>query len=380
MRATIPIYPGLTSPGALNSLRCVTSDLKHSPLEAAHEALGARLVPFAGWNMPVQYSSIIDEHHAVRQKAGVFDISHMGQFIVSGPGAEAWLNRMFTNNISKLAPGQGQYTIMLNEKGGVIDDLIAYRTGESEYFLVVNASMIDEDFFWMAGHQPEDVTLRNESDLWAGMAVQGPLSPDVFSKTCPGETLPVRNGIATTASGALVCRTGYTGEDGFEFFCPAAEGISWWEKFLSAGAAPCGLGARDTLRLEMGYPLNGSDLSPGRTPIEAGLGFFCDLDKGDFIGRETLARHKTEGPPLKLIALQYSDKGPPPRSHYPVVSAEGEVIGELASGALSPSLMTGIGMAYLPASCSKPGTALQIDVRGRLFPATVVKKPFYKKS
>lgn len=370
----------MTSPGALNSLRGVTSDLKHSPLEAAHEALGARLVPFAGWNMPVQYSSIIDEHHAVRGKAGVFDISHMGQFIVSGPGAETWLNRMLTNNISKLSPGQGQYTIMLNENGGVIDDLIAYRTGESEYFLVVNASMIDEDFFWMAGHQPEDVTLRNESDLWAGMAVQGPLAAEIFAKVRPEEKLPVRNGIAMTAAGAIVCRTGYTGEDGFEFFCPAAEGISWWEKFLSAGAAPCGLGARDTLRLEMGYPLNGSDLSPERTPIEAGLGFFCDLEKGDFIGRETLARQKTEGPAIKLTALQYCDKGPPPRSHYSVVSADGEVIGELASGALSPSLMTGIGMAYLPASCSKPGTALQIDVRGRLFPATVVKKPFYKKS
>ncbi len=378
--ATIPISPGLTSSGTPNTLRSVTSDLKHSPLEAAHQALGARLVPFAGWNMPVQYSSIIDEHHAVRQKAGIFDISHMGQFIVSGPGAETWLNRMLTNNIAKLAPGQGQYTIMLNENGGVIDDLIAYRTGQTEYFLVVNASMIDEDFFWMAGHQPEDVTLRNESDLWAGMAVQGQLAAEIFAKACPGEILPDRNGIATTATGAIVCRTGYTGEDGFEFFCPADEGISWWEKFLSAGASPCGLGARDTLRLEMGYPLNGSDLSPERTPIEAGLGFFCDLEKGDFIGRETLARQKAEGPAMKLTALQYTDKGPPPRSHYPVVSAAGEVIGELASGVLSPSLMTGIGMAYLPAQYSKPGTALQIDVRGRLFPAQVVKKPFYKKS
>jgi aminomethyltransferase len=356
------------------------SDLKHSPLEAAHQALGARLVPFAGWNMPVQYSSIIDEHHAVRQKAGIFDISHMGQFIVSGPGAATWLNRMLTNNISKLAPGQGQYTIMLNENGGVIDDLIAYSTGENDYFLVVNASMIDEDFFWMAGHQPEDVTLRNESDFWAGLAIQGPLAAEIFAKACPGEALPDRNGIATIASGAIVCRTGYTGEDGFEFFCPAADGISWWEKFLSAGAAPCGLGARDTLRLEMGYPLNGSDLSPERTPIEAGLGFFCDLDKGDFIGRETLVRHKTEGPPLKLTAIQYTEKGAPPRAHYPVVSTEGEVIGELASGVLSPSLMTGIGMAYLPAQYSKPGISLQIDVRGRLFPAQVVKKPFYKKS
>ena len=328
--------------------------------------------------MPVQYTSIIDEHHAVRQKAGIFDISHMGQLIVGGAGAEAWLNRMFTNDIIKLAPGQGQYTLMLNENGGVIDDLIAYRTGETDYFLVVNASMIEEDFFWMASHQDEDVTLRNESDLWAGMAVQGPLAVEVFGKVFPAETLPPRNGITTTANGAIICRTGYTGEDGFEFFCHAADGIASWEMFLSAGAAPCGLGARDTLRLEMGYPLNGNDLSPERSPIEAGLGFFCDLEKGDFIGREFLARQKADGPEVKLTALQYTDKGPPPRSHYPVLSAGGEVIGELASGALSPSLMTGIGMAYLPAQFSKPGTALQIDVRGRLFPAAVVKKPFYK--
>lgn len=328
--------------------------------------------------MPVQYSSIIEEHTAVRTKVGIFDISHMGQFLVSGPTAEAWLNKMFTNNIAKLAPGQGQYTIMLNDNGGVIDDLIAYRTGQNDYFIVVNASMIEEDFFWLAGRQDEQVTLRNESDLWAGMAIQGPLAAETFAKVCPGETLPPRNGIATTASGAVVCRTGYTGEDGFEFFCPAAEGVSYWEKFLAAGAAPCGLGARDTLRLEMGYPLNGSDLSPERSPIEAGLGFFCDLEKGDFTGREILARQKAEGPAVKLTAIQYTDKGAPPRSHYPVVSADGKVIGELASGVLSPSLMTGIGMAYLPAEYSKLGTDLSIDVRGRLFPAKVVKKPFYK--
>ncbi len=354
------------------------SDLKRSPLEGAHLALGARLVPFAGWNMPVQYSSIIEEHKAVRGKVGIFDISHMGQFIVEGAGATAWLNRMLTNNIAKLSVSQGQYTLLLNERGGVIDDLIAYRTGESSYFLVVNASMIDEDFFWMASHQDEQAVLRNESDLWAGMAIQGPDAVATFAKACPGAELPPRNGIATLAGGEIVCRTGYTGEDGFEFFCPAADGIAWWDKFLAAGAAPCGLGARDTLRLEMGYPLNGNDLSPERTPIEAGLGFFCDLDKGDFIGRDVLAKQKADGPALKLTAIRYTDKGAPPRAHYPVVSAEGTVIGELASGVLSPSLMAGIGMAYLPAESAKPGTLLQIDVRGRLFPAEVVKKPFYK--
>lgn len=355
------------------------TDLQHSPLESAHQALGARLVPFAGWNMPVQYASIIAEHAAVRTKAGIFDISHMGQFLVSGPTAEAWLNRMLTNNISKLAIGQGQYTLMLNDNGGVIDDLIAYRTGETDYFLVVNASMIDEDFFWLASHQDEEVTLRNESHLWAGMAIQGPLAAAVFASVFPEESLPPRNGITLTATDAIVCRTGYTGEDGFEFFCPAAEGLACWEKFLAAGAAPCGLGARDSLRLEMGYPLNGNDLSPERSPIEAGLGFFCDLTKPDFIGRETLARQKAAGPVLKLTAIQYTDKGAPPRAHYPVTNHDGQPIGELTSGVLSPSLMTGIGMAYLPAQYSQPGTPLQIEVRGRRYPAQVVKKPFYKR-
>lgn len=355
------------------------SDLNRTPLESAHINLGARLVPFAGWNMPVQYSSIIEEHKAVREKVGIFDISHMGQFIVSGTNAEAWLNRMLTNDISQLAPSQGQYTLMLNAKGGVIDDLIAYRTGENDYFLVVNASMIDEDLAWLQQHIDPDISLTNESDQWAGMAIQGPLAEETFAKVCPGETLPPRNGIATTNSGAIVCRTGYTGEDGFEFFCPASEGVAVWNQFIEAGAAPCGLGARDTLRLEVGYPLNGSDLSPERTPIEAGLGFFCKLDKGEFIGREVLAAQKENGPEVKLTAVQYTSKGPPPRAHYPVLAEDDTVIGELASGALSPSLMTGIGMAYLPVEHSKIGTPLQIDVRGRKFPAEVVKKPFYKK-
>jgi aminomethyltransferase len=353
--------------------------LKSSPLEAVHNALGARLVPFAGWNMPVQYSSIIQEHHAVRERAGIFDISHMGQFFVEGPGACAWLERMLTNHVAKLAPGEGQYTLMLNENGGVIDDLIVYRTGASSFFLVVNASKIDEDFAWLTAHAAADATLRDESPQWAGLAVQGPDAAAVFSAACAGESLPLRNGIATTAAGCIVCRTGYTGEDGFEFFCPATAAATWWEKLTTAGATPCGLGARDTLRLEMGYPLNGNDLSPERTPIEAGLGFFCALDKGRFIGCDVLARQKTEGPGLRLAAIQYTDKGAPPRAHYPVLDAEANEIGELTSGVLSPSLNTGIAMAYLPAALAKTGTPLQIDVRGRRFPAKVVKKPFYKR-
>lgn len=353
-------------------------DLKHTPLEPAHVALNAKLVPFAGWLMPVQYTSIISEHTAVREKAGIFDISHMGQFIAAGPGAEAWLNRMLTNNVAKLAIGQGQYSLMLNEAGGVIDDLILYRTAETEYFIVVNASMIDEDFAWMMKHKPDDCTLVNESDAWAGMAVQGPDAAAIY-ESLTKQKLPPRNGITKLECGSVVCRTGYTGEDGFELFAPVEMGVKVWNEFVKSGATPCGLGARDTLRLEMCYPLNGNDLSPQRTPIEAGLGFFCDLEK-DFTGANVLRKQKTEGSALKLAAIRYTDKGAPPRAHYPVVSECGETIGELASGALSPSLMTGIGMAYLPADLAKPGTTVQIDVRGRLFPATVVKKPFYKKA
>jgi aminomethyltransferase len=335
-------------------------------------------VPFAGWNMPVQYTSILDEHRAVRTKAGIFDISHMGQFFVSGPGCAAWLNRLLTNNVEHLAPGHGQYTLMLNDQGGIIDDLIVYRSGEADFFLVVNASMVEEDFFWMAAHQDPDIVLRNESALWAGMAVQGPQASALFAATCPDLPLPPPKGYATTAAGAIVSRTGYTGEDGFEWFCPAAAGPAAWNQFIAAGATPCGLGARDTLRLEMCYPLNGNDLSPAHSPIEAGLGFFVDLDKPAFIGRDTLVRHKTAGTTVKLSAIQYTGTGAPPRAHYPVLADDGTVLGELSSGVLSPTLMTGIGMAYLPTRFSKLGTPLQIKVRERLFPATVVKKPFYK--
>ena len=371
--------PELTAASHPEQTRADMSDLKHSPLESVHLALGARLVPFAGWNMPVQYTSILEEHAAVRNTVGIFDISHMGQLFVSGPGAAVWLNGLLTNNIERLEPGQGQYTLMLNENGGVIDDLIAYRTADEEFFLVVNASKIEEDFFWMAGRQAETCALRNESELWAGLAVQGPAAAACFATVLPGEALPIRNGIRQLPGGALVCRTGYTGEDGFEFFCPADQGADWWKKFTAAGASPCGLGARDTLRLEMGYPLNGNDLTPDRTPIEAGLGFFCDLEKQHFTGREVLLRQKSEGPAVKLAALRCTGKSAPPRAHYPVLDADGQNIGELTSGVLSPSLMEGIGMAYLPATCAKPGTALFIDVRGRRFPVEVVRKPFYRK-
>lgn len=355
--------------------------VKQSPLLDAHLALGARMVPFAGWNMPVQYAGIREEHAAVRTGVGVFDISHMGQFVVEGVSATAWLDTMLTNDVAKLAVGQGQYTLMLNEGGGVIDDLIVYREGEEAFFAVVNASMIDEDFAWLNGHLAAGVTLRDESAAWAGMAVQGPRSGEAWGRIFPaGPELPPRNGILRFPMGGgdlVVCRTGYTGEDGFEFFCAASEAVSWWDKIVAAGATPCGLGARDTLRLEMGYPLNGADLAPQRTPIEAGLRFFVKLDKAEFVGRSVLAQQAADGPAVRLLAFRMTCKCPPPRAHYPVVH-DGQRVGEVTSGTLSPSLDQGIGMAYLPAGLAEPGTGIGIDIRGRVFPAVVVKKPFYK--
>lgn len=338
------------------------------------------MVPFAGWYMPVQYAGITQEHLAVRSSCGIFDISHMGEFIVSGPEAGAWLNRQLTNNTARLQPGDGQYSLLLNDAGGVIDDLIIYRLTEDTWFLVVNASMIDVDREWLTARLESGVTLRDESSSWAGMAIQGPNAPAVFT-TLTGLDLPPRNGIAdlTTVCGRIiVCRTGYTGEDGFELFAPATEGPAWWDRAVAAGAVCCGLGARDTLRLEMGYPLNGNDLSPSRTPLEAGLGFFVDLEKGDFTGRSVLVEQKQTGLPSKLAGIRMLDKSPPPRAHYPVLSG-GQPVGELCSGGVSPSMGTGIGMAYLPPALAVPGTRLEIDIRGKAWPAEVVKKPFYRR-
>jgi aminomethyltransferase len=355
--------------------------IQQTPLAELHVELGAKMIPFAGWNMPVQYTSIMDEHGAVRNAVGIFDISHMGQFFLSGDGAEEWLNSVLANDVKKLAIGEAQYTFMLNELGGVIDDLIIYRFGDDQIFMVVNASMIDVDFAWLNKHLTDGLTLTNESDAWAGMAVQGPESVAAYAKLFPGRELPKRNGIdrwEQDGEQLIVCRTGYTGEDGFEFFSSAGTGSAWFKKFVDAGVKPCGLGARDSLRLEVCYPLNGSDLSPERTPLQAGLGFFCALET-DFIGVDVLRKQKAEGLGERLVAIKYTGKGAPPRAHYGVFSKEGEQLGELSSGVLSPSLKEGIAMAYLPVDFAKIGTLVEIDVRGRRFEAKVVKKPFYKK-
>ena len=346
------------------------------------------MVPFAGWEMPVQYSGIVDEHKAVRERVGVFDISHMGQFLLEGRGAGAFLDRALTNNVSKLAPGEGHYTLMLNASGGVIDDLIVYRMSEREFFLVVNASKIEEDEAHLRSLGfGEDLQFANISAVTGGLAVQGPQSRGVFAKVFGSNaTFPTRNTIfvSMTTDGVLyLCGTGYTGEEGFEFFAPAATIGDWFDKLTTAsrevGGMPCGLGARDTLRLEMGYPLNGNDLGPDKTPLEAGLGFFVDLDKEAFVGREALALQREAGVTFKLTGFRMTATSPPPRAHY-TVWRDGTQVGEVCSGGLSPCLGQGIGMAYLPAALSKPGTSIEIEIRSKRYPAETVKKPFYRKA
>jgi len=365
---------------------------KKTPLYDEHVRIGARMVPFAGWLMPVQYTSIVEEHQAVRSNVGIFDISHMGQLIVDGEGAREWLNAMLTNNVEKLNVGTGQYTFLLNERGGIIDDLIVYRTGDQKFLLVINAARAEEDFVWLQKHLPavsaaNSVQIKNRSADFGGVAIQGPRIAELFRAVFGSDAdLPPRNSIAdfpfdgTTVS---VARTGYTGEDGIEVFFRSRDAAKFWnavlEKGKPFGIKPCGLGARDTLRLEMCYPLNGSDLSPDRNPIEAGLGFFVDLTKPSFIGRDVLLGTKEDGPREKLVPFRMKEKGPPPRPHYAVFE-NGERVGEVTSGTLSPSLNWGVGMAYVSTVRAKIGAQIDIEIRGQKFPATIEKKPLYKKS
>jgi len=363
------------------------AELKSTPLYDEHQRARAKIVPFGGWLMPVLYSGINDEHQAVRKNVGVFDISHMGQLIASGPRAGEWLNRMLTNNVDKLEVSGGQYTFLLNQNGGIIDDLIVYRTKPQEYLLVVNASRTDEDFVWLQAHILPDVELHNRSAEFAGLAIQGPKVAELF-RLLLGENfeLPARNTLVEVEFNGMplaIARTGYTGEDGVEVFFAAKYAPTFWttilEKGQPLGIRPCGLGARDTLRLEMCYPLNGSDLTPEHNPLEAGLGFFVDLTKPNFTGREILAQTKEKGLTRKLVPFRMHGKTPPPRPHYGVFRGD-ERIGEVNSGTLSPSMNQGIGMAYVPIEHAKIGTELQIEIRGQKFPAVIEKKPLYKKA
>lgn len=366
-----------------------TAAPKRTPLFDEHLRLGGKMMEFGGWDMPVQYSGIIDEHHAVRRDVGIFDISHMGQLTARGPGAARWLNGLLTNNIARLQPGACQYTFLLNENGGVIDDLIVYQLAPESFLLVVNAAKIEEDFAWMQSRLEPGVELENRSADFAGIAVQGPKAPLLFDAFFGGRhALPARNEIRELACSSkpfnfYIASTGYTGEEGFEVFFPAEYAAHVWNLILEKGAPfgvkPCGLGARDTLRLEMCYPLNGSDLSPEHTPLEAGMSIFVDLEKGEFIGRAALAAQREAGVKTRLAPFIMRAKGPPPRAHYAIFK-DGRQIGEVASGALSPTLNAGIGMAYLPKEIARAGEEIEIDIRGRRFPATIERKPLRRKT
>jgi aminomethyltransferase len=379
--------------------------LKRTPLFAAHQQLGARLVEFGGWEMPVQYQSIVAEHLAVRQAAGLFDISHMGEILVTGPQAESFLNGLLTNDLRRLAVGQGQYTLMCNQRGGVLDDLYAYRLNQEQYLLVVNASRTEADYAWLrsqfeARPQPVGNSLRDASAQMGAVAVQGPRVAEFIghcfaAPPVSGSPVAQVNGLKknqfanfTWSSGnelAMVARTGYTGEDGFEIVAPARIIEEVWRSLLAVGEPfglqPAGLGARDTLRTEVCYPLYGHELDEQTTPIEAGLGYFVALDKGEFVGRSVLAAQKAGGVGKKCIAFRMSERSAPPRPHYAIWSTgpEASPIGTVTSGTQSPSLGIGVGLGYVPPGFAAPGTALQVEVRGKTLPAVVVPKPIYRK-
>lgn len=375
----------------------MTETLKRTPLFAAHQLLGARLIDFGGWEMPVQYTSIVEEHNAVRKTAGIFDISHMGEVFVTGSGAQDFLNHALTNDIRKLAPGHGQYTLMCNESGGAVDDLYAYCLGLGNYLLIVNASRIDADFEWLQKlherfSQRSTVFLENKSDSYGAIAIQGPAVASFIDLAIPVPdgapiTTLVKNQVQMLSFGGeliYAARTGYTGEDGFEVIAPAPLIEKVWNACLRAGQPhglrAAGLGARDTLRTEACYPLYGHELNESITPIEAGLGFFVSPEKGGFTGSSIILSQKREGPPRKLIAFKMTGKSAPPRPDYGIFSMSGERLGTVTSGTQSPTLGVGIGLGYVPAARAQAETPIQIEIRGNRFPAMIVKKPFYKRA
>src|SRR5664279_1201726 len=373
--------------------------LKRTALFAAHQKLGGKLIEFGGWEMPVQYTSITEEHLAVRNAAGIFDISHMGEVTVSGAASADFLNHVLTNDIRKLASGEGQYTLMCNEHGGVIDDLYAYRLSAEVYFLIINASRIEADVAWLQAQAAKfprraELQLTDASHQYAAVAVQGPRVKDFINACIPGASVAAMRvncvtdlkknqigGFHFEHGGVLVSRTGYTGEDRFEIVGSDEAIQHVWDKILAVGQPfgikPCGLGARDTLRTEVCYPLYGHELDENTTPIEAGVGFFVSLDKGEFNGRSVLAEQNARGVKKKLVAFKMIDKSAPPRPHYSIW-VNGASVGIVTSGTQSPSLNLGIGLGYVPAALAKADTKIEIEIRGRRFAAVIVPKPIYK--
>jgi aminomethyltransferase len=344
--------------------------LLRTPLYERHVALGARMVPFAGWEMPVQYDGVIPEHKAVRADCGVFDVSHMGELEVEGPCARDLLQALLSNDLAKLEPGRAQYTLLTNEHGGIVDDLIAYELDPFRYLLIVNAANKDVDFEWLKEREIRGSDVRDVSYDYALLAVQGPRSLERLALE-PAPPFSFAEGEIAGVQ-CMVNRTGYTGELGVELLVPAEEGAALWDRVLERGARPCGLGARDTLRLEVCYPLHGNDIGPETDAISAGLGWVCALDK-DFTGVEELRRVKEEGPERRLAPFVMEDRGIPRQG---MTIEEG---GEVTSGSHSPMLDRGIGMGYVAAEHARPGSRLTIDVRGRPRAANVVSKPIYKR-
>jgi aminomethyltransferase len=348
----------------------VQTTLRRTPLFQQHVDAGARIVPFAGWEMPVQYAGVIAEHKAVRTDAGVFDVSHMGELEVEGPRAPEFLQSMLSNDLAKLEPGDAQYTLLTNESGGVIDDLIVYRLDQHRYLLVVNASNREPVFEWLKEHEVRGSDVRDVSDDYALLAVQGPHALERLG-------LPKAKAF-TWAMGELdgvevmVNRTGYTGEEGVELGCMDEDAPRLWDAVLARGVTPCGLGARDTLRLEVCYPLHGNDIGPQWDAISSGLGWVCALDTG-FTGSDVLREIKERGSERKLVAFRMTERAIP-RQGMPIEGG-----GEVTSGSMSPMLDVGIGLGYVPAGSSALGTELEIDVRGKTRRAEVVSKPIYKR-
>jgi aminomethyltransferase len=344
--------------------------LQRTPLHDRHVALGARMVPFAGWEMPVQYEGVIEEHRAVRTDAGVFDVSHMGEVEVEGPLAHELLQGLLSNDLDRIGIGVAQYTLLTNERGGIVDDLIVYRLEEHRYLLVVNAANRHADVEWLKAHEIRGSDVRDVSDDYALLAVQGPRAIERLDLP-PAAAFTFAEGLVDGVD-VMVNRTGYTGEDGCELLCMAEDAVPLWDAVLDRGVVPCGLGARDTLRLEVCYPLHGNDIGPDTDPISAGLGWTCALDK-TFTGVEAIHRVAEAGPTERLVAFVMEDRAIPRQG----MAIDGG--GRVTSGTHSPMLDIGIGMGYVPTAQSKPDTELIVDVRGRPRKARVVRKPFYKR-
>jgi aminomethyltransferase len=355
---------------------------RQTPLNAAHRKLGGRLVDFAGWEMPVQYSGVIAEHEAVRTAAGLFDVSHMGEVEFRGKGALEAANALITNDLQRATDGQAVYAGLLNLKGGFVDDVVAYRFSPEHIFICVNASNADKDFAWMTD-QARGLKPVNRSDDWAQMAIQGPKAFGIVQRLVsrPLEGIGTYRFTQGQVAGiaCIISRTGYTGEDGFELYCAPRDAEKLWWALLEAGKGdglvPAGLGARDSLRTEMKYALYGNDIDDQHTPLEAGLGWIVKMDKGDFVGRAALEKQKAEGVKRKLVGFELTEAGIP-RSHYPILK-DGQRVGEVTSGTMGPSVKKAIGIGYVPAPLSPEGSTFEVEIRGRLLGARVVKTPFY---